>query len=348
MKVGPVVRALTTAGAHVELVHTGQHYDTRMSESFFSDLQLPEPDVNLEVGSGTHGEQTGQVLIAFERYLQARDITAVVVVGDVNSTIACALAAVKLRIPVAHVEAGLRSRDWEMPEEVNRVLTDRISRWLFTTSADADENLLAEGVPASWIHLVGNVMIDTLLANIDRARERGQAKRLALALAGRYGVVTLHRPSNVDDAQSLRPLLDAIGKVAQDVPVVFPLHPRTAARLGEAGIAVPEGVIAVEPMGYLDFIGLVDGAAIVMTDSGGLQEETSVLGVPCLTLRENTERPITCERGTNRLVGTDPERIVAEAVKALERPRGATSIPLWDGHAGERVAGFLLADLAGG
>ena len=344
MKVGPVIRALEP-DAEVELVHTGQHYDQRMSDGFFTDLGLPEPDVNLEIGSGTHAEQTGAVMVAFERYLTDRELDAVVVVGDVNSTFACALAAVKLHIPVAHVEAGLRARDWEMPEEINRVLTDRISRWLFTTSADANDNLAAEGVPDQWVHLVGNVMIDTLLANLDRAKQRGQKAREVLGLDGRYGVLTLHRPSNVDGATSFQQLVDGVTDVAADVAFVFPAHPRTAAKLTEFGITLPDSVRLVEPLGYLDFIGLVAGAQLVLTDSGGVQEETSILGVPCITLRNNTERPITCELGTNRLVGTDPDAVRAAVADALLAERKPAAIPLWDGKAGVRIAEVLLADL---
>jgi len=346
MKVGPIVPALRDRGAQVELVHTGQHYDQTMSGGFFTELGIAEPDVNLEVGSGTHAEQTAGVLIAFESYLAEREVDAVVVVGDVNSTIACAMAAVKLHVPVAHVEAGLRSRDWTMPEEVNRVLTDRISRWLFTTSADADENLAAEGVPAEWVHLVGNVMIDTLLSNIDRARERGDKVRERLGLDGAYGLMTLHRPSNVDEAASLRALLGVLGEIAADVPLLFPAHPRTASQLREFGVELPDAVRVIEPLGYLDFIGLMDRAAIVLTDSGGVQEETSVLGVPCLTLRENTERPVTCDLGTNQLVGTDPDAILRAAKAALDSPTAPAQIPLWDGQAAGRIAEVLVGDLA--
>jgi UDP-N-acetylglucosamine 2-epimerase (non-hydrolysing) len=344
MKVGPVISALR-GELDVELVHTGQHYDQRMSDGFFQDLGLPKPDVNLEVGSGSHAEQTAGVMIAFERYLLDRPADAVIVVGDVNSTVACAMAAVKLHVPVAHVEAGLRSRDWEMPEEINRVLTDRISRWLFTTSEDADHNLIAEGVPAEWIHLVGNVMIDTLLANLDRARERGTMARQELSLPADYGILTLHRPSNVDAAASFQGLVDAILDAAGDLPFVFPAHPRTAVRLQEFGISLPESVQMIEPLSYLDFIGLVDGARLALTDSGGVQEESSVLGVPCVTLRRNTERPVTCELGTNRLAGTDPVA-VRDAVKdAISATREPADIPLWDGHAGERIAAVLVGDL---
>lgn len=346
MKVGPVIAALSDH-LEVELVHTGQHYDQRMSDGFFADLGLPTPDVNLEVGSGSHAEQTAGVMVAFERYLQQRPADAVVVVGDVNSTVACAMAAVKLHTPVAHVEAGLRSRDWEMPEEINRVLTDRISRWLFTTSADADDNLAAEGVPPEWVHLVGNVMIDTLLANLERARDRGMVARDQLGLTDGYGVLTLHRPSNVDAARSFQALVDAIADAAEGLPLVFPAHPRTAVRLNELGIVLPSSVRVVEPMGYLDFIGLVDGAAVALTDSGGVQEETSVLGVPCVTLRANTERPVTCELGTNRLAGTDPSAVSQAVSEALVADRSPGTIPLWDGSAGRRIAAILREDLVG-
>lgn len=344
MKVGPVMRALEDY-ADVELVHTGQHYDEQMYRTFFRELGLPEPGVDLGIGSGTHAEQTAGVMVAFERYLTGHDIDAVVVVGDVNSTVAAALAATKLRVPVAHVEAGLRSRDWTMPEEINRVVTDRISRWLLTPSVDANDNLAAEGAPAEWVHLVGNVMIDTLLANLDVARQRGMKCRARLRLQGCYGILTLHRPSNVDEAASFERLLSAINAIDPRLPLIFPAHPRTSARLAEFGVHLPVNVQVVEPMNYLDFIGIIDGAALVLTDSGGVQEETSVLGVPCLTLRENTERPITCERGTNRLVGLDHEALIAAGREALDAERRPADIPLWDGRAGKRIADVLLADL---
>jgi UDP-N-acetylglucosamine 2-epimerase (non-hydrolysing) len=345
MKIGPVVRALQP-DAEVDLIHTGQHYDQRMSDDFFRELSIPEPNVNLGVGSGLHGEQTAAVLVAFERYLLDRQPDAVVVVGDVNSTVAAAMAAVKLQIPVAHVEAGLRSRDWSMPEEINRLLTDRISRWLFTPSADGDENLIAEGVPPEWIHLVGNVMIDTLLENLPLAEERGGRVRERLAISGDYGLVTLHRPANVDEATSLQDLVHALGELAEGrLQLIFPAHPRTSERLRSFGVTLPDSLRVVEPLGYLDFIGLVSGAALVLTDSGGVQEETSVLGVPCLTLRENTERPITTELGTNLLVGTDPTRLPAAFDHALRQERRPRDIPLWDGKAGQRIADVLLEDL---
>ena len=344
MKVAPIIRGLE-ASAEVELVHTGQHYDDRMSGRFLDELGLPSPDVNLGVGSGTHAEQTADVLKAFEAYLLQRAVDAVVVVGDVNSTLACALAAVKLQIPVAHVEAGLRSGDWRMPEEVNRVMTDSISRWLFTPSEEASRTLMSEGVPRDWIHLVGNVMVDTLVANLSRARERGEALRTSLDLPRRYGILTLHRPSNVDAARDLNPVLDAVARVADDLALLFPVHPRTAARLEEFGLSLPPAVRVVEPLGYLDFIGLVEGADVVLTDSGGLQAETSALGIPCLTIRENTEWGITCESGTNRLVGTDPARVFNGLTDALQDERKPADIPFWDGKSGQRIADCLLRDL---
>lgn len=342
MKVGPVIDALA-GSAEVELVHTGQHYDRAMSQSFFDELGLPEPDVNLGVGSGTHAEQTAAVMVAYEQRLLAHSPDVVIVVGDVNSTIAATLAATKLRIPVAHVEAGLRSRDWGMPEEINRVLTDRVSRWLFAPSDDGRDNLAAEGLPDEWIHVVGNVMIDTLLRNLPRARER------ALGLAeqhdlGRYGLLTLHRPSNVDDDEHFARLLDALGDVDPDLDIVFPVHPRTQRALA-ASSRTPRNLRLIDPLGYLDFVALMSGAQVAFTDSGGVQEETSVLGVPCVTLRENTERPITCELGTNEVVGTAPDAIVNAGRRALTKERTPAQIPLWDGKAGQRIADVLLADL---
>lgn len=345
MKVGPVLRALE-GQADVELVHTGQHYDRAMSEQFFADLGLPEPDVNLGVGSGSHAEQTAGVMVAFERHLERSRPDAVVVVGDVNSTVACAVTAVKLHVPVAHVEAGLRSGDWHMPEEVNRVLTDRISRWLFTPSEDADRNLLAEGIDEGWVHRVGNVMIDTLLANLPRASERAESVRRRIGLADEpYGLVTLHRPSNVDELTELKLLLDSLDEIGSDVPLVFPVHPRTRERLDEGGTTLPGSIRFVEPMGYLDFVSLMQQASLVLTDSGGIQEETSVLGVPCVTVRDSTERPITCTMGTNTLAGTDPHRVRAAAKQALSRAWQPADIPLWDGKSGQRIAEILLRDL---
>lgn len=343
MKVAPVLRALE-GRAETTLVHTGQHYDDHMSNVFFEELGIPRPDVNLGVGSGSHAGQTAAVMVAFEKQLIGSGTDAVVVVGDVNSTLAAALVATKLGIPVAHVEAGLRSGDWAMPEEVNRVLTDRMSTWLLTPSADADANLVAEGIPADRIHLVGNVMIDTLLANLDRARERSAVLRAELGGLDRYAVLTLHRPANVDDPETLVPLLEAVAGAAPDLPVVFPVHPRTRARL-EGRTDLPSNLRRLAPLSYLDFVGLVAEAELVLTDSGGIQEETSVLGVPCLTIRDNTERPITCELGTNRLIGTDPAAIAPAVRDARAASWGPASIPLWDGRAGERVADVLVRDL---
>jgi UDP-N-acetylglucosamine 2-epimerase (non-hydrolysing) len=343
MKVAPVLRALE-GRAETTLVHTGQHYDDHMSNVFFEELGIPRPDVNLGVGSGSHAEQTAAVMVAFEKQLVGSGTDAVVVVGDVNSTLAASLVATKLGIPVAHVEAGLRSGDWTMPEECNRVLTDRMSTWLFTPSADGDANLLAEGIAAERIHLVGNVMIDTLLANIDRARARAAVLRSELGGLDRFAVLTLHRPANVDDSENLSRLIDAVAGAAADLPIVFPVHPRTSARLEGRG-GLPANLRCLAPMSYLDFIGLVAEAELVLTDSGGIQEETSVLGVPCLTIRDNTERPITCELGTNRLIGTDPAAIAPAVIEARRAARRPASIPLWDGHAGERVAGVLVRDL---
>lgn len=339
MKVEPIVRALETGGGEVTIVHTGQHYDPSMSEVFFEDLRLREPDHHLGVGSGSHAHQTAGVMVAFESLMEQLGPSTVVVVGDVNSTMACALVAAKAGAMVAHVEAGLRSRDWSMPEEINRVVTDRVSDYLLAPSEDAVENLQGEGFRDDQMHLVGNVMVDTLLRNLDKARERPILNRLGLS-QGEYGVVTLHRPSNVDDPLILTGLLEALGEVAAACPLVFPTHPRTAARLGD--ISVPAGLRMTEPLGYLDFLALEAGARLVLTDSGGVQEETTVLGVSCLTLRENTERPATVSAGTNLLVGRDPNRIVAEATRVLEHPLPARRPPLWDGHAAERIATILL------
>ena len=341
MKVAPVVASLPEDTW--ELVHTGQHYDPTMSDAFFRDLGLPSPDVSLGVGSGTHGEQTAGVLMAYEKHLLSSRPDAVVVVGDVNSTLGAALAAAKLNIPIAHVEAGLRSWDWSMPEEINRVLTDRLSQWLFTPSADADANLEAEGIPAERIHLVGNVMIDTLSRLLPQARRRYPevAQRLGLPDPP-FAVLTMHRPNNVDDAKSLSRVLEGINAVANMIPVVFPVHPRTRHRLSEFGVQPISKVFVTEPLGYLDFLAIFDTASLVLTDSGGIQEESSVLGIPCLTLRENTERPITCELGTNVVGGADPDAIIRGAEAALERERQPADIPLWDGKAAERIARILI------
>ncbi|MBW3616055.1 MAG: UDP-N-acetylglucosamine 2-epimerase (non-hydrolyzing) [Actinobacteria bacterium] len=338
MKIKPVLDALDDAGADTVLVHTGQHYDVAMSDVFFDELGLRPPDRSLGVGSGSHAQQAAGVMTAFEPLLTELDPDLVVVVGDINSTMACALVAAKHGALVAHVEAGLRSRDWAMPEEINRVVTDRVSDYLLAPSPDAVENLRMEGYRADQIHLVGNVMIDTLLANLDRARSRTVLKEMELSTGG-YGLVTLHRPSNVDDPVVLERLVAALGVVAQECPLVFPAHPRTRQRL--TGL-LPAGITVVDPVGYLDFIALEADARLVLTDSGGVQEETTVLGVPCLTVRDNTERPITIEQGTNQLVGCDPERIIATARAVLRDGVEPRRPALWDGQAGQRIAGVLL------
>lgn len=339
MKIKPVMDALERRGADVVLVHTGQHYDESMNDVFFRDLGIRTPDRYLGAGSGTHAQQTGRVMAAFEPLLDELAPDAVVVVGDINSTLACALVTAKAGPLLAHVEAGLRSRDWSMPEEVNRVATDRLSDYLLAPSPDAAVNLRAEGYREDQIHVVGNVMIDTLLANLDRARESDVLDRYGLTRGG-YGLVTLHRPANVDDPGALRGLLKALGEIAGRCPLLLPVHPRAAERLAELG--VPDGIRLVPPAGYLDFIALQDSARVVLTDSGGIQEETTALGVPCVTLRENTERPITLTEGTNVLAGTDPARITDTVNRVLDDPPAPRCPELWDGHASDRIARVLL------
>lgn len=347
MKVGPLVAALE-GRADVELVHTGQHYDHAMSEAMFEDLGLPKPQVNLGVGSGTHSEQTARVMIAYERHLLEHLPDAIVVVGDVNSTLAAALVGAKLGVPIAHVEAGLRSHDWSMPEEINRVLVDRLSTWLFTPDEVADTNLIGEGIASSRIHCVGNVMIDTMTRNLATARAGFPRLRDELDLPSRYGVMTLHRPSNVDSLETLQRILGAVARVSQDIDIFFPVHPRTRSQILEIANEDHAGIRFLDPLGYNDFLGLMDGSAIVLTDSGGIQEEASVLGIPCLTLRTTTERPITCTLGTNRVVGTDPEAILAAAAAALTEQRREAQIPLWDGRTAVRIAEILLDELDNG
>lgn len=340
MKVKPVVDAIERGGGRTTLVHTGQHYDSAMSDVFFDELGLRRPDHHLGAGSGSHAEQTAKVMIGFERLVDAIGADALVVVGDVNSTLACAIVGAKAGLVVAHVEAGLRSRDWTMPEEVNRVVADRVSDLLFAPSADAVENLLTEGYRSDQIHLAGNVMIDTLLANRTRAEQRRVWERFDVGPGG-YGVVTLHRPANVDDADVLADLLGSIGEIASDVPMVFPVHPRTRHQIGDS-VASHPGIRFCEPLGYLDFLGLMSKARMVLTDSGGIQEETTVLGVPCLTLRDNTERPITISEGTNQLVGRTRDGIAAGVGRVLAGEVTIRHPALWDGRAGERVADVLL------
>jgi UDP-N-acetylglucosamine 2-epimerase (non-hydrolysing) len=330
MKVAPVLRAL---GEPSVLVHTGQHYDDAMSGTFIRELGLPEPDVYLGVGSGPPGEQTAKALIGIERVLGETRPSAVVVAGDVNSTLAGALAAVKAGLPLAHVEAGLRSFDPTMPEEHNRRLTDHVSDLLLTHSASANENLEREGIDAAHVQLVGNTMIDSLFGHSDAAKARRPWTRYGLE-PNSYGLVTLHRPALVDDPELLEATLVALEELGRSQPLVFPVHPRTAERIGERAHM---GVHVTEPLGYHDFLGLETCARFVITDSGGVQEETSALGIPCFTLRDVTERPVTVELGTNTVLGAAPERI-AEIPRLLEQGRASQPIPLWDGRAGERAA----------
>lgn len=349
MKAAPIVRAARGAGLTLTLVHTGQHYEPELSDVFFDELGLPGPDVHLGVGSGTQTGQTARIMLAFEPELCRVDPAVVVVVGDVNSTLACGLAAAKEGYAVAHVEAGLRSFDERMPEELNRRLCDQLSRYLFTTSADATENLLREGIDPDRIELVGNTMVDTLVRLGAAARARRPAEGLGVAGAA-YAVATMHRPENVDEPAELRRVVESLVGVARRVRLVVALHPRTRARLAEHGLeevlAAAPGVLLTTPLGYLDFVGLVADARLVLTDSGGVQEETTVLGVPCLTLRESTERPVTVVQGTNRVVGTEPARVLEAAVQALSSPRRPASLPeLWDGQAAERIVARLRADL---
>jgi UDP-N-acetylglucosamine 2-epimerase (non-hydrolysing) len=344
MKAAPVMRALEARSIPQLLVHTGQHYDALLSDVFFRDLGLPAPDIDLGVGSGSHAVQTGKLLVELESAFERVRPPLVISYGDVNSTLAAALVAAKLQLPSAHVEAGLRSFDRSMPEEVNRVVTDALADLLFTTSPEARDNLVHEGVADDRIHFVGNPMIDTLLANRDRFD--ATAIRARLGVPERYGVVTLHRPANVDEPATVGRLVAALGDVAATLPLVIPLHPRGRAALEAAGLARAAGITIVDPLGYVDFLSLVSGAAIVITDSGGIQEETTILGVPCLTVRPNTERPITISHGTNRLVTI--EALAGEARRVLDGGLRAPAEPppLWDGRAGERIGDVIAAWLA--
>jgi UDP-N-acetylglucosamine 2-epimerase (non-hydrolysing) len=341
MKMAPVIDALARAGHRPFVVHTGQHYDRNMSEVFFDQLGMPRPDVDLGVGSDSHARQTARVMEGFETICEAQRPDLVLVGGDVNSTLAVALVASKLLVPVGHVEAGLRSYDRTMPEETNRVLTDHISELLFTTEAGARDNLTREGIAEERVHLVGNCMVDSLLRHLDRARDAAPWSAFG-SQPGGYALLTLHRPSNVDDPRALAELLGSVNEVAERLPVLFPVHPRTATRIREAGLTVGAGLRLTEPLPYLTFLGLMAGARVVLTDSGGIQEETTALGVPCLTLRWNTERPITVELGTNRLVGTDRDAIVGGVDEVLARRwRSGQRPPLWDGAAAERIAAVI-------
>ena len=370
MKIAPLIRAVNSyndmngGDIYPFLVHTGQHYDENMSESFFRDLDIPEPDVHLGVGSGNHGEQTGKILIEFEKVLLSQRPDSVVVVGDVNSTLACSLAAVKLHIPIAHVEAGLRSFDRRMPEEINRILTDAISDYLFTPSSDADENLLKEGISPEKIFLVGDIMVDSLLFNLEKARKSLILKKLGLQkelsnehcqLTTDYYLLTLHRPSNVDNKDTFFRIISALTEISKRIPIFFPVHPRTRKQIEAFGFQhhfieltnnksriTDNGIYIANPLGYLDFLNLMANAKIVLTDSGGIQEETTVLNIPCITLRDTTERPITLSEGTNVLVKNDPRKIVEEVEKILAGGRRKGCCPsIWDGHTAERIVKIL-------
>lgn len=345
MKASPVMSALSRrAGVEQQLVHTGQHYDRNMSDIFFAQLGLPEPDVNFEVGSGSHAYQTAQTMMRFEGYLGEAKPDSVLVYGDVNSTLAAALVCAKMQVRIVHVEAGLRSFDRTMPEEINRIVTDHLADILFTPSPDADENLLREGIEPAKIRLVGNVMIDTLMRLRPKAEEawRGLGERLGVERGG-YGLVTLHRASNVDEPANLRALVEVLERICARVPIVFPVHPRTRQRLSDLGYD-RDTLRLIEPLGYLEFLALQGGARFVITDSGGIQEETTCLGVPCVTLRRNTERPITITQGTNILAGGDVSRVpsIIDDIIAGRSKKG--TIPrLWDGKAAERIADYLTS-----
>lgn len=356
MKIAPIMRAFRGEGSRVtaSLVHTGQHYDAAMKQSFFDQLGIPEPDCDLEVGSGSHAVQTAEIMKRFEPVLDREQPNAVLVVGDVNSTIACSLVAVKKGVPVIHVEAGLRSGDRSMPEEINRILTDQLSELLFTTERHAADNLAREGIAPERVHFVGNVMIDTLIYNLDRAIPA--AETLAGVMggghdAGRYGLLTLHRPINVDDPDTLRRLLETLSVISRDLPLVFPVHPRTQARIESAGLQPlidQSAIVTQPPLGYLEMLGLMREASVVFTDSGGVQEETTALGVPCITLRESTERPITASEGTNTIVGSDSQRIL-DAFSELGSTGGKRGrVPEhWDGKAATRINDHIVAWLGG-
>ena len=363
VKIAPLIREMQKySDLSSVLVHTGQHYDVKMAGQFFQDLQIPEPDISLEVGSGSHAYQTAEVMKRLEPVLAMERPDLVLVVGDVNSTLAAALTAAKLCIPVAHIEAGLRSLDRTMPEEINRLVTDTVSEYLFVSEESGRQNLLREGVAESKIHFVGNVMIDSLEAS-RRSWECSDIHNRFGLKRGEYGIVTLHRPSNVDDALTLQGLTEALTIIATHLPVIFPMHPRTTARITEFGLQkhfqslVPHSAFCIphltpntlhpqlyclDPLGYLDFMALVADARLVLTDSGGLQEETTALGIPCLTLRENTERPVTVTHGTNRVVGMSPEKIVQEACKVLtDSTQVSVRPPLWDGRTSQRIVAIL-------
>ena len=373
MKIAPLIKAIERHNKRDKssvvldpiIVHTGQHYDEEMSRLFFRDLSIPKPDYDLNIGSGSHGEQTGRIMIAFEPVVKKEKPDLVVVVGDVNSTLACALVASKLNIPVAHIEAGLRSFDRTMPEEINRILTDQISDYLFTHSRDANENLIKEGIHEEKIFFVGNIMIDSLKMILKHTDRSTLNKWIGKILASRnlqtdrYAILTLHRPSNVDNKSSLRRLLECLHEISKEIPIFFPVHPRTKKQIEAFGCEqylnwIDNGrsivnlngdgnLFGLPPLGYLDFMSLTKNSSLVFTDSGGLQEETTILGIPCITLRENTERPVTVMEGTNTLTGNDPSRIFNAFCKVKQSPRGPRKVPeLWDGQTAERIVNILI------
>ncbi|MDT8444998.1 MAG: UDP-N-acetylglucosamine 2-epimerase (non-hydrolyzing) [Desulfuromonadales bacterium] len=354
MKMAPIIEAMSRHPDQIEhlLVHTGQHYDQKMSKAFFDDLGMPKPDIDLGVGSGSQAEQTGRIMMAFERVCEKEQPDLVIVVGDVNSTMACTITAKKLGIQVAHVEAGLRSRDMSMPEEINRLCTDVLCDHLYTTDRIAGENLRQEGVGQERIHFVGNVMIDTLLKHRQMAAQLDLREKLGLK-PGAYATLTLHRPSNVDDREVLQGILEALREISVELPIIFPIHPRTRKMVDQFNLEhyfnqgdKVDGIWLTEPLGYLEFLHLNMQARLVLTDSGGLQEETTVLGVPCITMRNNTERPITCEVGTNVMVGNRPEAIISSARNILNGQLKVGRIPeKWDGHAAERIVDHILRQI---
>jgi len=354
MKIAPIVRALQAQQVlSFKIVHTGQHYDREMNDVFFEELGIPEPEVFMAAGGGSHAQQTAKIMVGFEELCMAERPAAVLVVGDVNSTLACSIVAKKLNIPVAHVEAGLRSGDMAMPEEINRLVTDSISDWFFVTEPSAAEHLRREGKPDAAVHYVGHVMIDNVLYQADKLTradtsgfETSAFKAARQENGGRYGVVTLHRPSNVDDPDTFARIAGALKEIATELPLIFPVHPRTRANLDKFGIDLGPNITLAGPQAYMAFLNLWKDAAVVLTDSGGLQEETTALGVPCVTIRENTERPVTVEEGSNVLAGTDPEKIIREARRVLRGEGKQGRRPhLWDGKAAERIVAILTKEL---
>ncbi|AMM41440.1 UDP-N-acetylglucosamine 2-epimerase [Candidatus Desulfofervidus auxilii] len=370
MKIAPIIEQLKIKNKNLKaelkhvLVHTGQHYDEEMSKSFFEDLNLPKPDINLGVGSASHAVQTAKIMIEFEKVCLRERPDLIIVVGDVNSTIACALVASKLGIKIAHIEAGLRSFDRAMPEEINRVLTDAISDYLFTTCEDANENLRKEGIPEEKIYFVGNVMIDTLLRYKERAKKSKILEKLGLnkdLQVRSYALLTLHRPSNVDNRETFINILKALKNVSKKIPIIFPAHPRTQRQIKSFGLEkyfnfvniesnscvnIENSINLLDPLSYLDFLNLMANAKFVLTDSGGIQEETTILNIPCLTLRENTERPVTLKEGTNTIVGSNPEKIISKSMDILNGKKKIGRIPkLWDGKAAERIINILIEKL---